>query len=409
MDQTIKSSMVNLLNYVKENVSFYNKILQNIDVDNSVESVYEALPYMTKAMMRDSGEHINQSINETNAELVVKLTGGTTGEPWNITKTQGESTSYFCMLWKSRLQFGIKPGDHFYQFGGYGDIDGEYTTQQVIVVTPYTELSMFHLNNEVLDRYIELIQQGNGNWFFANPSALYILALRMKDRGIKGIGKIKYVELTGERVYDYQEELIKEVFNCPVSIMYGSREITTISHRCKYGSHHILPHLYIETIDNEEKVIDYQNDKQLGEVVITSFIDKYMPFIKYKTGDYAVIQRKDDCPCGRKGLVFEQLLGRVPAYAEVDGNKINMEITYYLMEKFNRTYGSGIRQFQAIFKKPNIFRFRIVVESPDICEMVCQFYDKELKAVIPNIKVEVEFVDIIERSKRKLNPFIIED
>jgi phenylacetate-CoA ligase len=408
MEQYEKESMTKLLKYAKNSIPYYAKLLKNADVESCVESIYSSLPYQTKAMMRDSVEYQNETINKSNTDLIVKITGGTTGEPWHITKTFNESTSYFNMLWKSRLQFGIKPGDHFYQFGGYGEIDGVFTTKQVIEEKAFTELSMFHLNDQILDSYIDILELGKGNWFFANPSALYILALRMKDRHIKGIGKIKYVELTGERVYSYQEEVIKEVFDCPVSIMYGSREITTISHRCRYGTYHILPNLYIETVDENDKIID-KDKNELGEVVVTSFIDKYMPFIKYKTGDYAILKRKNDCECGRKGLIFEELIGRTPAYVDIDGNKVHLEITYYLMDKFNRIYGPRIKHFQVIFRKPNIFHFIFVVDSQDIEECVFNFYDKELSEAVNGVKVEAEFVDVIKRTKRKLNPFVIEE
>ena len=407
MEQWQRESMGNLFKYVKDNVPYYSMIMKDVNFNCSIESIYSELPYQVKAMMRDSPEFINQSINCSNEILIKKLTGGTTGEPWCIIKTSTEYTKYFHILWKSRMQFGISPKEHFYQFGGYGDIDGVFTTKQIIESKAFTELSLFHLNDEVLDSYIDVLRLEKGTWFFANPSALYLLALRMKDRGIKGIGKIKYVELTGERVYHYQEELIREVFDCPISIMYGSREITTISHRCKYGYNHVLPNLFIETINDDLKPINNNKD-ELGEVVITSFIDKYMPFIKYRTGDYAVLKRKDDCPCGSKGLVFEKLLGRTPAYFEIDGEKYHMEISYYLMDKFNRVHKSGIRQFQVVFKKPNRLYFRFILDNPGIEDLVYRFYKTELIDAVPGVKFEAEFVKVINREKRKFNPYIIE-
>ncbi len=403
-----KKCMKDILKYAYNEIPYYKDVLKGIDMDNDVDKVYEAIPIQCKMKMRDNEKYINQRMKCMDIELVTKITGGTTGEPWNITKTFLESTRYFNMLWKSRIQFGIKPNDHFYQFGGYGEIDGVFTTKQVIETSRFTEFSMFHLNDRVLDEYIDIIKGGKGNWFFANPSALYILAHRMRDRKIRGLGNIKYVELTGERVYEYQEALIAEVFDCPVSIMYGSREITCISHRCKYGKHHILPKVFVDVIDDDGKSIVSQEGK-LGEIVVTSFIDKYMPFIKYRTGDYGIIDTTDDCPCGCRGVYFKKLEGRKAAYVTVGNIKVHLEITYYLMEKFNRIYGEGIRQFQVIFRKPNIFHFKFVLDSANYQKTVKDFYVQELKAVVEQASVEIEFVKYIERVKRKLNPYIIEE
>lgn len=401
-------NMKKLLQYVKNEIPYFKELLKDVNISTTeADTLYQMLPFQSKELMRDNILFFNPQIDPDGEELVTKVTGGTTGEPWNITKTANEYMRYFTMLWKSRLQFGIVPGNHFYQFGGYGEIDGAFTTKQVIVTSRFTELSMFHLSDEILDEYIDIINEGKGNWFFANPSALYLLALRMKDRGIKGLGKIKYIELTGEKVYKYQERLIQEVFDCPVSIMYGSREITTISHRCRYGKLHIFPNVFVDIVDEKNKSI-VPNGRDRGEIVITSYIDRYMPFIKYRTGDFGIVDKIDDCPCGCKGLYFKALDGRIPAYVMIDGIKVHMEVTYYLMDKYNRIYGEGVRQFQAIFKKPNIFHFMLVIKSDDLRDRVREFYINELKSVVPNAEVEVEFVTYIERVKRKLNPFVIE-
>lgn len=409
MNSNQKNEMSKLFNFLSEEIPYYEELKAYDIIPDDVEEIYKKIPMINKQVIRkEEDKFISKKIAAECNDFTTKVTGGTTGEPWNITKTTAEYTRYFKMLWKSRNQFGITPKDHFYQFGGYGNIDGVFSVHKVIEMPHYTELSMFHLSDEVIDMYIDLINEGKGNWFFANPSALYIFAKRMKDRGIKGLGRIKYIELTGERVYQYQEEAIREVFDCPISIMYGSREITTISHRCKYGVHHILPKVYVDAVDENGNSVVGVHDT-MGEVVITSFVDRYMPFVKYKTGDFASVGVIEDCPCGCSGQYFAELEGRKAAYATVNGYQISMEITYYLMDKYNREHGSGIRQFQARFKKPNKFFFTIVLDDDSLQAQVEEFYKNELMEVVPGVTVEVEFVKYIQRERRKMNPFIVED
>ena len=189
--------------------------------------------------------------------------------------------------------------------------------------------------------------------------------------------------------------------------MYGSREVTTISHRCKYGTHHIFNHLIVETVDENSDVIPI-DESIMGEVVITSLIDQYMPFVKYRTGDYAILAQKEDCLCGRKGMVFEKIQGRTAEIVEIQGNKYHMELVFYLMDKFNSVYSRGIRQFQVTFRKPCLFIFCFVVDNKELEKTVSDFYKQELSAMIPGVTIEVEFTKIINRDKRKFNPYIIE-
>lgn len=401
-----KIRMIKLFEYVKDNVQYYSSLIPIVNSEN-IEDIYNSLPFQTKSKMRGNTNYLSTEFLSKKVPIISKLTGGTTGEPWLITKTMKENISYFRALWDSRKQFGIYPKDRFYQFGGYGDIDGDYKTQQIIVTEHFTEFSLFNLTDSILDSYIDIILRNDAKWFFANPSALYLLAIRMKQRGIVGYSGIEYIELTGERVYKFQEDLFKEVFNCPISIMYGSREISTISHRCKYGNNHILPNIYIETYDENLKKIKCDS-KTKGELVITSFVDHYMPFIKYRTGDYGIIKEIEDCPCGRKGFVIEDLVGREGAFIEIAGKKINLEIGFYLMEKCNRNIGNVIKQFEIHFKNPNYLFFNISLVNNKYNLDVINFYENELKNILPEAIISINIVDDIPRKKKKMCTYIIE-
>jgi phenylacetate-CoA ligase len=81
-------------------------------------------------------------------------------------------------------------------------------------------------------------------------------------------------------------EYLENFFNCRFSSFYGHSE-RLIFAIAKPGLQEYAPNLdygYIELIDNEGKVITENN--VIGELVGTSYDNKVMPLIRYKTGDY---------------------------------------------------------------------------------------------------------------------------
>jgi phenylacetate-CoA ligase len=397
------------LMYISENVKYYEAVMMDLSNDNSIINSFLSLPYTSKKiMLMEPDLFMNQKMLQelTAPNLIQSYTSGTTGQPFLISKTAYEKMLHYKNIWSSRKEFEIKPSDFYYEFGGIERSNGVPNLKYVIDKGHRMEFSMFHMNNEIIDMYIEIISEGKGNWILTTPSAIYLVALRMRERGIKKLGNIKYIEFFAERLFDYQEKLVKEVFGCETGMLYGSREITAISHRCKYGCNHVVPNIFVELYHDPIM----SENKNLGELVITSFIDKLMPFVRYRTGDLGSLSYKDDCPCGRQGIVIDEIHGRTEEYINVNGNKLHMEITYYIIDKYNSLNNYPICQFQVVYRqKENKMCFRLVLNSGyHKDENIYSFFKNEIDKVEKSIQVEIEYVDVIERLKIKSNPFVIE-
>ncbi len=50
---------------------------------------------------------------------------------------------------------------------------------------------------------------------------------------------------------------------------------------------------------------------EMGEIVATSFCNKEQVFVRYATGDMAIVSSDQNCPCGRSMTVIEKILGRM--------------------------------------------------------------------------------------------------
>lgn len=125
----------------------------------------------------------------------------------------------------------------------------------------------------------------------------------MNDLGIK----VAFV--TSERLYDYQRDDISRVFACPVANGYGGRDAGFIAHQCPHGGMHITAEdIIVEIVDKNGFPLPCG---EAGEVVVTHLATGDFPFIRYRTGDVAVMSEKL-CSCGRGLPVWRKSKEELP-------------------------------------------------------------------------------------------------
>jgi phenylacetate-CoA ligase len=123
----------------------------------------------------------------------------------------------------------------------------------------------------------------------------------MNDLGIK----VAFV--TSERLYDHQRDEISRIFGCPVANGYGGRDAGFIAHQCPHGGMHITAEdILVEIIDKDGNALP---NGTAGEVVVTHLATSEFPFIRYRTGDVAIMSNAT-CACGRGLPMLEEIQGR---------------------------------------------------------------------------------------------------
>lgn len=118
----------------------------------------------------------------------------------------------------------------------------------------------------------------------------------------ESIPTILGVICTGEVLFEFQEELLKSVFQAPVINEYGCQETGISGLSCpECGRLHLdIDRCLYEIID--------------GELVTTDLYNYTMPLIRYQCDDRIQLD-PDVCPCGRSGLTAK-ILGRSQARIE---------------------------------------------------------------------------------------------
>jgi phenylacetate-CoA ligase len=151
-------------------------------------------------------------------------------------------------------------------------------------------LSSDHLEKRYMPAYAEALALHRPEYIEAFPSALFPLArwlaknpLPEFTRGVKG------VMLFSENVYGFQMEKFREVFGCPIVSHYGHSERVLMAGTMPDDDRYFFWPQYghFELLDAQDRPITQPG--KLGFIVGTSFDNNVMPFIRYRTGDLAVL------------------------------------------------------------------------------------------------------------------------
>lgn len=118
---------------------------------------------------------------------------------------------------------------------------------------------------------------------------------------------------------------LEQRFGCPVLDVYSLNEVGPVAvHDAAAGGHVLLqPQLYVEILDREGRCVA---PGERGEITVTGGFNFCLPLLRYRTGDYAALERKG------VDHVLVGLSGRAPVrYRLNDGTWINnIDVTHAL-------------------------------------------------------------------------------
>jgi phenylacetate-CoA ligase len=165
----------------------------------------------------------------------------------------------------------------------------------------YNELqfSPFHMNEASLGAYVTALRKYRPQYLHGYPSAISMLAEYVQRYGLSSsLPPINAALLGSEDTTDIQRLRIQEAFRTRVFTWYGHSERVVLAGECEQNStyHQFPDYGYLEIIDDGGGRILQDGDR--GEIVGTGFLNRVMPLIRYRTGDYATLLQPR-CACGR--------------------------------------------------------------------------------------------------------------
>jgi len=399
-----------LLHHSYQNVPYYRKIfdereLKPKDIQNFDD--LKKLPYLTKELIR---ENLTSLIAENypSSKLQYITTGGSTGIPLGFYQQRRISDSrewaFMLTLW-NRVNFKIGDKRAILRGTVVKSINKgkfwEYNPSDKTLI-----FSSYHMTDQTMPKYIKKINHFQPDFLHVYPSVLTILARFMKKENIEPFSSLKGVLSGSENLYSWQRDLLEDVFQCRVFSWYGHTEQAVLAGECeKNVNYHLFPEYgLVELIDKNGNPIS-KND-EVGEIVATGFNNFAVPFVRYKTGDLAVLSH-DECLCGRNYLSLKRIEGRKQEYLITkDEGLISLGPALFSIHDAN---WANIKQIQFIQEEPGTLVIRIVTEQTSPESEIGEYILKLFRARFGELfQLELDFVDHIPPTSSGKHRFLIQ-
>jgi phenylacetate-CoA ligase len=313
----------------------------------------QLVPPLTKAEIRANTKALK---SDRAVGLARSNTGGSSGEPLIFYIGRERASHDVAAKWRATRWWGVDIGDpEIVVWGSPIELGAQDRVRMVRDCIMRSELlPAFEMSEAKLDRFIARIRRRRPAMLFGYPSSLALIARHAERRGIamNDLGaKVAFV--TSERLYDHQRETIARVFGCRVANGYGGRDAGFIAHECPMGGMHITAEdIVVEIIDSRGNPVP---PGTAGEVVTTHLATRDFPFIRYRTGDIAILDDKA-CLCGRGLPLLKEIQGRSTDFVvAADGTMMHGLALIYVIRNL-----SGIAAFKIIQESRLLTRVQIV-------------------------------------------------
>ena len=379
---------MNLFLHCIDNVPYYKKIFSEYGINKkSISSIADInkIPYLTK-------ELINKNINElyaTNLNHLKRYKFSTSG-------SSGKRLEFYGLdsLYKKEAAFVLRS----YKLSGGTLYDKpsvwirRYVPKNSNLPLHYYDyelkrlyLSAYHLNQENIHKYVDMINSGNYHTLSTYPSSAYVLAQLCKDNNLS-LSTIKNIHVASEPLLDEWREEVYNVFNLYPIPHYGQVEKVSFMHQ-KYGDK-----CYVDNL--EYGVSEYEkNEYGHYDLIATGFINYLMPFLRYRTEDSVII--KDPSNSEGNPDKIEKIVGRSSdILVASNGTKVPGVNFYNWID--NKLPGVGM--FQIIQKTNMNVEFNFVPTS-QYTETTNEEIIKGLESRLGNLDINIIKKSIIERNK----------
>ena len=325
-------------------VPYYRQLFAGLGFEPGQVASLDALrrlPFLDKPAIRANAESLK---SDRAGKLIKYNTGGSSGEPLVFYMGLDRVSHDVAAKWRATRWWDVDIGDVEIVLWGSPIEIGKQDRIKALRDRVFRShlLPAFQMSDVQMDGYLDTVCRLRPRMLFGYASALALLATHAERRGQDLAGQgIKVAFTTGETLYPAQRAVIERVFGAPVANGYGSRDAGFIAHQCPAGSLHLsAEHIIVELIDESGRPVPAGGK---GEVVVTHLATADFPFIRYRTGDLAVLGA-EPCACGRSLPVLREVFGRTTDFVRTaSGNTMHaLALIYEVRDK------PGVRAFKFV-------------------------------------------------------------
>ncbi len=347
------------------------------------------LPWMDK---RDAREHVDALVwRDAPGGVHPYTTGGSSGEPLIFYFGRERQAADAANRMRAHRWWGVEPGEkELYLWGAPVELNKTDRVKRLRdALLNQHLLNAFEMSPIRMDEYCRFINHWQPACIFGYASSLALLAAHALSHSFRfALPGLKAVFATGEPLYPHQRELIEQAFGVPVAVEYGSRDGGYLAHQAPGGQLlQMSETVIIEILDPAGRPVA---PGEAGEVVITNLATVAQPFIRYRTGDQAVLGQVQDS--GGRGLhVLDEVLGRQTDFVvREDGTMMHALALIYVMRATE-----GVGRFKCIQHAPLELEVQVVPDARWNEVSAKQVVEGMRARLGENLRVNLKLVDAI--------------
>jgi phenylacetate-CoA ligase len=379
-----------------QNVPFYRSRYLPV---KSIDDFIRKFKFITKEIVIDNYElFISDSINRN--LYYEGTTGGTSGKPLRLIIPKNRyiiELAYVHSFWQ-RVGWNYNPR---------GVIrNHKLASDQLYKINPVTKeiiFDAFRLDHKYVKIIHGILKRNNINYIQSYPSSAYLFCKLCRDLNLE-LSFVKAFLTSSEPVLDFQRELITNQLGMKLFSFYGHSEKLVIGGYCEksINIHFESGYGFTELINENGNPINVAGE--VGEIVGSTYYNRGMPLIRYKTGDFAEYV-SSECPyCGRKGLIVKNIHGHWDKNLIYKNDETYISTTALNLHSDLYLYIDGLQYIQ---DRKGLLTILLIKNNQFRDEHYQRYYKHFKEAMGPDNEIEIRFVHkLIQNSNGKFSVLI---
>ncbi len=380
-----------LLSHADKTVPYYREKFEGIDLKSVELNNFQELPFLSKQELRKNGKTTLIS-SAKNANGQFHYSSGSTGTPVAIYMTPVMQQKVQALM-----EARVRNWAELTYKSARGMIGGRRVLPDAQSKPPFHRynfaekqiyFSAYHIAENTANDYVKAMVKYEIEYMTGYAMSNYLLAKAIETKGLKA-PKLKAVITSSEKLTKEMKDTFERVYGCRTYDSYSGVEACGYISECSAGSLHFHPDSGILELIKENG--EYAQAGEIGEVVLTGFLNFDQPLIRYQIGDLAKLSENQNCSCGMQTQVIEEIVGRKEdIVVGKDGRKmVRFHSVYLGIDK--------ISEGQVIQHTLDKIEIKLVTDN-ELSEEETMLIKSRVQSQLGEIHIDVNEVSEIARS-----------
>lgn len=315
-----RARLADVLRHAREEVPFYRDCLGVRGPPEDISLL--DLPIVDKARIRaDTDAFLSRSWRDM--PYLCKKTGGSTGDPWRYPLDRRAWAHQYAAAIHLRERVGYRYGEPVVLLGAPVSLglEGQSWKSRLRhrLERHNQELTGFKVDHAASVERVKRADAAGAALWYGYASTIAAMANAALREGIAVVGP-RAVITTAEVLQPAWRDRIERAFGPRLFDEYGCNDGGVLAQTCAVGRFHVAENVSVVEILHGDRPCPAGVE---GDVTVTNLHARVLPFVRYKTGDRAVLGN-DQCPCGVLGQTLERVSGRTGDHVKLpDGTELS--------------------------------------------------------------------------------------